>query len=218
MSLFQFYSYIDGSLQVSGLKTHLQESSHSCSHNHWFRIWQYTEHATWTVQILNQWLCEQLCELSWRWACRPETCRDPSIYEWNWNSDICWFFISYAEKMHGTKTLKFVTKLATATHKLWSNLIFLVIQQQINVHSPREAVGVGPGPMEQSKMIILLCATSYQGIYIYIWQMIHIPHLSVTYEKRQILRSHQTDIQTLVTQYPLMYFSLPIFPSAGAKK
>ena len=41
----------------------------------------YTEHATWTVQTLNQWLCEQLCELSWRWACGPETCRDPSIYE-----------------------------------------------------------------------------------------------------------------------------------------
>ena len=32
-------------------------------------------------QILNQWLCEQLYELSWRWACGPETCRDPAIYE-----------------------------------------------------------------------------------------------------------------------------------------
>ena len=29
----------------------------------------------------NQWLCEQLYELSWRWACGPETCRDPAIYE-----------------------------------------------------------------------------------------------------------------------------------------
>ena len=38
MSLFQFYSYIAGSLHVSGLQAHLQESSHSCSHNHWFSI------------------------------------------------------------------------------------------------------------------------------------------------------------------------------------
>ena len=33
------------------------------------------------AQKLNQWLCEQLYELSWRWACGPETCRDPAIYE-----------------------------------------------------------------------------------------------------------------------------------------
>jgi hypothetical protein len=32
MSLFQFYSYIDGSLHVSGLQAHPQENSH----NHWF--------------------------------------------------------------------------------------------------------------------------------------------------------------------------------------
>jgi hypothetical protein len=32
MSLFQFYSYIDGSLHVSGLQAHTQENSH----NHWF--------------------------------------------------------------------------------------------------------------------------------------------------------------------------------------
>jgi len=38
MSLFQFYSYIDGSLHVSGPQAHLQENSHSCSHNHWFNI------------------------------------------------------------------------------------------------------------------------------------------------------------------------------------
>jgi len=38
MSLFQFYSYIDGSLHVSGPQVHLQESSYSCSHNHWFSI------------------------------------------------------------------------------------------------------------------------------------------------------------------------------------
>jgi len=38
MSLFQFYSYIDGSLHVSGLQAHLQENSHSCSHNHWFSV------------------------------------------------------------------------------------------------------------------------------------------------------------------------------------
>jgi len=36
MSLF--YSYIAGSLHVSGPQTHLQESSCSCSHNHWFSI------------------------------------------------------------------------------------------------------------------------------------------------------------------------------------
>jgi len=38
MSLFQFYSYIDGSLHVSGPQAHPQESSHSCSHNHWFSV------------------------------------------------------------------------------------------------------------------------------------------------------------------------------------
>jgi len=38
MSLIQFYSYIDWSLHVSGPQAHLQESSHSCSHNHWFSI------------------------------------------------------------------------------------------------------------------------------------------------------------------------------------
>jgi hypothetical protein len=37
MSLFQFYSYIDESLDVSGLQAHPQENTHSCSHNHWFR-------------------------------------------------------------------------------------------------------------------------------------------------------------------------------------
>jgi hypothetical protein len=36
MLLFQFYSYIDGSLHVSGQQAHPQENSHSCSHNHWF--------------------------------------------------------------------------------------------------------------------------------------------------------------------------------------
>jgi hypothetical protein len=81
-------------------------------HNHWFsgctvRAACSTEHAARTVQPLNQWLCEQLSEFSWGWACGPETCRDPSIYEWNWNSDICWFFISYVERMHSTKSLKY---------------------------------------------------------------------------------------------------------------
>jgi len=42
---------------------------------------QHTEHATRTVRTLNQWLCEQLCELSWRCTWGPETCRDRSIYE-----------------------------------------------------------------------------------------------------------------------------------------
>ena len=38
MSLFQFYLYIAGSLYVSGPQAHPQESSHSCSHNHWFSV------------------------------------------------------------------------------------------------------------------------------------------------------------------------------------
>ena len=40
--------------------------------------------STWTERhrfCKNQWLCEQLYEFSWRWACGPETCRDPAIYE-----------------------------------------------------------------------------------------------------------------------------------------
>jgi hypothetical protein len=36
MPLFQFYSYIDESLHVSGLQAHPRENSHSCSHNRWF--------------------------------------------------------------------------------------------------------------------------------------------------------------------------------------
>ena len=40
MSLFQFYLYIAGSLHVSGPQAHPQESSHSCSHNHWFLVIQ----------------------------------------------------------------------------------------------------------------------------------------------------------------------------------
>jgi len=43
MLLFQFYSYIAGSLHVSGAQAHLQESSHSCSHNHWFLVIQHVE-------------------------------------------------------------------------------------------------------------------------------------------------------------------------------
>ena len=38
MSLFQFYLYIAGSLHVSAPQAHPQESSHSCSHNHWFSV------------------------------------------------------------------------------------------------------------------------------------------------------------------------------------
>jgi len=80
MSLF--YSYIAGSLHVSGPQAHLQESSYCCSHNHWFLQPQHTEHASRTDRYSkNQWLCEQLYELSWRWACGPETCRDPAIYK-----------------------------------------------------------------------------------------------------------------------------------------
>jgi len=64
MSLFQFYLYIAGSLHVSAPQAHLQESSHSCSHNHWFSICTALAVCSVSVQILNQWLCEQLCELS----------------------------------------------------------------------------------------------------------------------------------------------------------
>jgi len=76
MSLFKFYLYIAGSLHVSGPQAHPQESSHSCSHNHWFSVCtalavcsvccvfaQHTKHTARAVQTLNQWLCEQLCEL-----------------------------------------------------------------------------------------------------------------------------------------------------------
>ena len=38
MSLFQFHLYIAGSLHVSGPQAQPQESSHSCSHNHWFSV------------------------------------------------------------------------------------------------------------------------------------------------------------------------------------
>ena len=61
MSLFRFYLYIAGSLHVSRPQAHPQESSHSCSHNHWFSV---CIALAGEVQTLNQWLCEQLCELS----------------------------------------------------------------------------------------------------------------------------------------------------------
>ena len=44
-------------------------------------LYVHTEHTARAVQTLNQWLCEQLCELSLGWACGPETCRDPAIYK-----------------------------------------------------------------------------------------------------------------------------------------
>ena len=111
---------------VSGPQAHPQESSHSCSHNHWFSVctalavcsvciehmfrvhrpilrrvhtavhttigsvsvllwpcvlYEHTEHTARTVQTLNQWLCEQLCELYLGWACGSETCRDPAVHK-----------------------------------------------------------------------------------------------------------------------------------------
>jgi hypothetical protein len=63
MLLFQFYSYIDGSLHVSDLQAHPQENSHSCSHIHWFSGCTVRAAAR-TVQPLNQWLCKQVCEFS----------------------------------------------------------------------------------------------------------------------------------------------------------
>ena len=97
MSLFQFYSYIDGSLHVSGPQAHLQEISHSCSHNQelpgtngcvnscvnppeggpvgpkhveirrYINKIEIVKSVGFSFHILttrNQWLCEQLCELS----------------------------------------------------------------------------------------------------------------------------------------------------------
>ena len=67
MSLFQFYSYIDGSLHFSGPQAHLQENSHSCSHNHWFSICPVWTRALYVVACLGDYsllLCEQLYELS----------------------------------------------------------------------------------------------------------------------------------------------------------
>jgi len=57
MSRFEFYLYIAGSLHVSGPQAHPQESSH----NHWFSV---CKGSTVSVQAVNQWLCEQLYELS----------------------------------------------------------------------------------------------------------------------------------------------------------
>ena len=51
MSLF--YSYIAGSLHVSGPQAHLQKSSYSCSHNHWFSI------------CAALFACSVCCGLSW---------------------------------------------------------------------------------------------------------------------------------------------------------
>ena len=48
MSLFQLYLYIARSLHISGPPAHPQESSHSCSHNHWFSV--YTALAVCSVQ------------------------------------------------------------------------------------------------------------------------------------------------------------------------
>ena len=52
MSLF--YSYIAGSLHVSGPQAHLQESSYSCSHNHWFSF------------CAALFACSLCCGLSWQ--------------------------------------------------------------------------------------------------------------------------------------------------------
>jgi len=51
MSLF--YSYIAGSLHISGPQAHLQEISYSCSHNHWFSI------------CAALFACSVCCGLSW---------------------------------------------------------------------------------------------------------------------------------------------------------
>ena len=49
--------YVVAGLGDCSLLVSLLENSHQDRPKH-------TEHATRTVQILNQWLCEQLCELS----------------------------------------------------------------------------------------------------------------------------------------------------------
>jgi len=55
MSLF--YSYIAGSLHVSGSQAHLQEISYSCSHNHWFSFCAQStrteRHRNWTNGCVN---------------------------------------------------------------------------------------------------------------------------------------------------------------------
>ena len=48
-----FYSYIAGSLHVSGPQAHLQESWYSCSHNHWFSF------------CATLFACPVCCGLSW---------------------------------------------------------------------------------------------------------------------------------------------------------
>jgi len=70
MSLFQFYSYINGSLHVSGPGPSSGEFTQLFPQplvQYPYRsgcvfFMLYTEHATRTVQILNQWLWEQLCK------------------------------------------------------------------------------------------------------------------------------------------------------------
>jgi len=58
MSLF--YSYIAGSLHFSGPQAHLQESSYSCSHNHWFSF------------CAALFACSVCCGLSWWLFSRAE--------------------------------------------------------------------------------------------------------------------------------------------------
>jgi hypothetical protein len=70
-------------------------------------------HTARAVQTLNRWLCEQLCELSWRWACGPETCSDPAIYinKTEIVTSVGFYSIHYSHLL---------IQLNTFTHLYWS--------------------------------------------------------------------------------------------------
>jgi hypothetical protein len=111
MSLFQRILFVCRQISTCfGPTGPSSGDSHSCWHNSVsVSFWSRALHETRTIWILNQLLCQQLCE-------SPEDGPvDPKHVEiWRhtnkirWNSDISWLFISYAIKIHGKKkSLKF---------------------------------------------------------------------------------------------------------------
>jgi hypothetical protein len=97
MSLFQFYSYIDGSLHVSGPQAHPHENSHSCSHNHWFSVC--TVRAACSVCCVTYIACGP----NGTQAHPQENLHSCSHNHW---FSVCtvraafWFFISYVKKIY----------------------------------------------------------------------------------------------------------------------
>jgi hypothetical protein len=97
---FNLYSYIDGSLHVSGPQAHPQENSHSCSHNHWFSgctvqaaccvSTQPEQYSHWTNGCVNS--CVNSPEDGPVGLKQVENRRYKNK---DWNCDICWFLISY---------------------------------------------------------------------------------------------------------------------------